>query len=62
MGLFNLTNKQDEAGAEDSIGRLKELSEKYEGNEEIAIVYAKKLVNLTYKQDGAGAEKKDING
>ena len=35
---------------------MKELSEKYEGNEEIATAYAKGLLDLTSKQDEAEEE------
>ena len=56
-GLVNLSHKQDEEGAKESIRRLKELSEKYEGNEEIALAYAKGLVNLSHKQDEEGAKE-----
>ena len=41
----------------ESVSRLKELSEKYEGNEEIALAYAKGLVNLSHKQDEEGAKE-----
>ena len=38
---------QSEEEAIESIRRLKELSEKYEGNEEIALQYASGLVHLS---------------
>ena len=58
MLLVNLIGKQGEAEAGESVSRLKELSEKYEGNAEIALEYAKGLVNLTNKQKEAGANKR----
>ena len=48
---------QSEEEAIESIRRLKELSEKYEGNEEIALAYANGLVNLSNKQDEEGAKE-----
>ena len=44
QGLVNLINKQGEEKAEKTLDRLRELSEKREGNEEIAVVYAQGLV------------------
>lgn len=56
MGLVNLTTRQPVEGAEAVVGRLKELQERYSGNEEVAFVYARGLVNLTAKQELEGSE------
>ena len=56
MGLVNLINKEELAEAEDSVEWLRELQERYYGNEEIALEYAKGLVNLSCDQDVAEAE------
>ena len=54
-GLFNLANKQDAHGAEDTINyRLEPLMKKYSNVPEIAIVFAKGLFNLSNCQDVTG--------
>ena len=58
MLLVNLIEKQEKAGAKESVRRLKKLSEKYEGNEEIVLTYAMGLFNLLNKQEEVGAEEK----
>ncbi|MEH2933319.1 hypothetical protein [Acutalibacter sp. JLR.KK004] len=50
-GLVNLSAKQDEQGALDTIERLEQLVEKHSGVQDIAIAFAKGLVNLSCKQD-----------
>ena len=56
MGLYNLSNKQELEGAKVTVERIKELQERYFGNEEIALEYAKGLFNLSCNQDVAEAE------
>lgn len=56
QGLVNLTTRQPVEGAEAVVGRLKELQERYSGNEEIAVAYAQGLFNLSCDQDVAEAE------
>ena len=51
---------QLEEEAIESIRRLKELSEKYEGNEEIVLAYANGLVNLSNKQDDEEDAKESV--
>ena len=55
--LVNLSYWQEEREAKKSIGRLEELSRRYEKKEEFALQYAKGLVNLSYEQEEIGAEK-----
>ena len=57
MLLVNLTAYQENVEAEKTLDRLRELSEKREGNEEIAVWYAKGLFNLSNKQGEEKAEK-----
>ena len=57
MLLVNLIVEQTEEEAIESVSRLEELSGKYEGNEEIALEYAKGLFNLSNKQEEAGAKE-----
>ena len=56
VGLVNLTTRQPVEGAEAVVGRLRELQERYSGNEEIAVAYAQGLFNLTNKQELEGRE------
>ena len=51
MLLVNLIVEQTEEEAIESVSRLEELSGKYEGNEEIALEYAKGLFILSCNQD-----------
>ena len=55
-GLVNLSNKQDEHGAQDTIERLESLVAKHPDVPDIAIRLAKGLVNLSNKQDEHGAQ------
>ncbi len=57
MLLVNSIGKLGKAGAEESVSRLEELSEKHKGNIAIALAYAMGLFNLSNKQDEAGAEE-----
>ncbi|OUN99219.1 hypothetical protein B5F98_02350 [Pseudoflavonifractor sp. An44] len=50
QGLYNLSCDQEIEGREVTVERLKELQERYYGNEDIALAYAQGLVNLTAKQ------------
>ena len=53
--LINLSNKQDEQEARDTIKRLERLAAEYPGVPQIVIILAKVLVNLISKQDEQGA-------
>ena len=50
-GLFNLSNRQDEQRALETVKRLECLTKKHPGVQDIAIVFAMGLVNLSAKQD-----------
>ena len=55
-GLVNLSAKQDEHGATDTIARLETLAAEHNDVTEIAIELANGLVNLSNKQDEHGAK------
>ena len=57
MLLVVLIAYQENVDAEKTLDRLRELSEKREGNEEIAVVYAQGLFNLSCDQGEEKAEK-----
>ena len=57
QGLFNLSNKQEEATARQTIDELKALSDKRPESQEIALRYANGLVNLSNKQEEATARQ-----
>ena len=57
MLLVVLIAYQENVDAEKTLDRLRELSEKREGNEEIALRYAKGLFNLSCDQGEEKAEK-----
>ena len=56
-GLVNLSHKQDEQGASETIQRLERFIDEYPGMQDIAIEFASGLVNLSAKQDEQGASE-----
>ena len=54
-GLVNLSNKQDEHGAKNTVARLESLAAEYKDVTEIAIELADGLFNLSCDQDEQGA-------
>ena len=57
QGLVNLSNKQDEQGAKETVARLESLKSEHKDAPEIAIAFAKGLVNLSCEQDEQGAQQ-----
>ena len=55
-GLVNLSYKQDEQRALDTITHLERLATEHPKMPDIAILFAEGLVNLSYKQDEQGAQ------
>ena len=56
-GLVNLSNKQDEQSAMETVDRLDSLAKEHKDVPEIAIEFAKGLVNLSCEQDEHGIQK-----
>ena len=56
-GLVNLSNKQDEQGARETIARLERLADEHPDVSDIAIGFANGLFNLSNEQDEQGARE-----
>ncbi len=57
MLLVNLSSKQGEGEAKQSVSRLEGLSQRYEGDGEIGLAYGKGLFNLAFVQEEEGAKR-----
>ena len=57
QGLVNLSSKQNEQGAKETVEQLGQLASNYSNLSELTVLFAKTLVNLSAKQDAQDAVK-----